>query len=221
MKKIKNIVLPLIILAIIIVASGYTKNESNPSKKENLQTVDNKENQTINLFVTHGHCSTPFMGVVNDLKLDLASRSDLGNPLENMNISFEVDPNTFNVCRAEELTATIKKPGLFIGEHNEKITFRSTNVYTMGLDWYQVNGKMSIKGIEKDVKFFVTGIRDSKDTMASSLVLSGQVNLFDWGIDYDKIVSGKSDSVPTKILYINMKFDVPAYQTAFTVLEEK
>ena len=219
MKKIKNIVLPLLVVAIIIVASGYTKSESNSSKKENLQTVENKQNQTINLFVTHGHCSTPFMGVVNDLKLDVVSRSDQGNPLENMKISFEVDPNTFNVCRAEELTATIRKPGIFVGKHNEKITFRSTNVYTMGLDWYQVNGKMSIKGIEKDVKFFVTGIRDSKEAMASSLVLSGQVNLFDWGIDYDKIVSGKSSTVPTKLLYINMTFDVPNYQTAFTVLE--
>lgn len=219
MKKIKNIVLPLIVVAIILVASGYTKSESNTEQKENLQTVESKENQTINLFVTHGHCSTPFAGIVNDLKLDIVSRSDQGNPLEDMQISFEVDPNTFNVCRAEELTATIRKPGLFVGKNNEKITFKSTNVYTMGLDWYQVNGKMSIKGIEKDVKFFVTGIRDSKDAMASSLVLSGQVNLFDWGIDYDKIVSGKSDSVPTKILYLNMKFDVPTHQTVFTVLE--
>ena len=221
MKKIKNIALPLIVVAIIIVASGYTKNESNTEQKENLQTVKNKQNQTINLFVTHGHCSTPFMGTVNDLKLDIPVRDDLGNPLEAMQISFEVDPNTFNVCRAEELTATIRKPGLFIGKNNEKITFKSTNVYTMGLDWYQVNGKMSIKGIEKDVKFFVTGIRDSKEAMASSLVLSGQVNLFDWGIDYDKIVSGKSDSVPTKLLYINMKFDVPTYKTIYTVAEVK
>ncbi len=114
------------------------------------------------------------------------------------------------MCKSEELTAKIKTPDLFIGVQNENIKFRSTNVYTMGLNWYQVNGVMSIKGIEKEVKFFITGIRDPKETMASSLVLSGQVNLFDWGIDYDKLVNGKSSTVATKLLYLNMQIEAPA-----------
>ncbi|MFK7749852.1 MAG: YceI family protein [Kordia sp.] len=227
MNIIKSILLSLVVVAIIVVASGYTKNESEAPKKEqletvvDLQTVEKTEQQTISLFVTHGHCSTPFAGVVNNLQLDITSRSDQGNPLENMALSFEVDPNTFNVCRAEELTPKIRQQGLFVGKHNEKITFKSTNVYTMGLDWYQVNGNMSIKGIEKKVKFFVTGIRNPQDQMASSLVLSGQVNLFDWGIDYDKIVNGKSDNVPTKLLYLNMQIDALNYQTPLVTVNEE
>ncbi|WP_298422140.1 YceI family protein [uncultured Kordia sp.] len=220
MKKIKIIVLPFIVLAIALVISGYTKNETNSKSNDVVHTnktidvIKGKQHQTMNLFVTHGHCSTPFAGTVNDLKLEIPSRDDLGNPLENMRISFKIDPNTFNVCNSEELTAKIRTPDLFIGIGNEQIVFKSTNVYTMGLNWYQVNGKLSIKGVEKEVKFFVTGIRDPKETMASSLVLSGQMNLFDWGIDYDKIVNGKSDSVPTKLMYVNMKFDVLEYQTS-------
>lgn len=112
------------------------------------------------------------------------------------------------MCAGDDLTARIKTPGLFIDEYGKKITFRSTNVYTMGIDWYQVNGKMSIKGVEKDVKLFVTGIRDQKGVITRSLVLEGQMNLFDWGIDYDKIVNGKSDIVPTKWMYINMKIEM-------------
>jgi hypothetical protein len=54
----------------------------------------------------------------------------------------------------------------------------------------------------------VTGIRDPKDAMPTSLVLEGQLDLFDWGIDYDKIVNGKSGSVPTKWMYINMKIEM-------------
>ncbi|WP_420574795.1 YceI family protein [Kordia sp.] len=222
MKKIKNLILPVIIIAIIIVASGYTKDESNMSKeKEIVSSVDDKQHQTINFFVTHGHCSTPFAGSVSNMNIDIPSRDDMGNPLENLKLSFEVDPNTFNVCKAEELTETIRKPGLFVSERNEKITFQSTNIYTMGLDWYQINGTMSIKGIEKEVKFFVTGIRDPKESMSSALILSGQVNLFDWGIDYDKIVNGKSDNVPTKLLYLNMKIDITDYQPVYTVIENK
>jgi polyisoprenoid-binding protein YceI len=159
------------------------------------------------MFVTHGHCSTPFAGVVDDFKIDYVAREDGGNPLEDMSISFQVNPNTFNVCKGDDLTARIKTPGLFISERNEDIVFKSTDIYTMGLDWYQINGKMSIKGVERDVKLFATGIREANESMATSLVLEGQVNLLDWGIDYDLIVNGKSDDVPTKWLHINMTVD--------------
>ncbi|WP_081988169.1 YceI family protein [Psychroserpens jangbogonensis] len=212
MKNIKFVVLSLVVLVIMIVASGYTKATPVFHENEEVLVIGKKQNQTVNLFVTHGHCSTPFAGIVNDLKVGVTKRDDLGNPLENMKISFEINPNTFNVCAGDDLTARIKTPGLFIGENDENITFKSTIVYTMGIDWYQVNGKMSIKGVEKDVKLFVTGVRDPKDAMASSLVLQGQMNLFDWEIDYDLIVNGISDTVPTKLMYINMKIDMQNIQ---------
>ena len=78
----------------------------------------------------------------------------------------------------------------------------------MGVDWYQINGKLSIKGVEQDVKLFATGIRDPKASKASSIVLEGQFNLLDWGIDFDKIVNGKSDPLPTKWMYLNMRFGI-------------
>lgn len=205
MKKVKITVLSFAALAAIVLVSAFTKSPSfSPEFKVDV-VQECEQNQTINLFVTHGHCSTPFGGIVDSLKIITQIPQDQGNPLESMKISFQIDPESFNVCVNDDLTARIKTPGLFIGEQNEKITFRSTNVYSMGVDWYQVNGKMSINGVEKDVKFFVTGIRDSKDSMPSSLVLEGQVNLLDWGIDYDKIVNGESDAVPTKWMHLNMK----------------
>lgn len=208
MKNIKNVVLPLVVLIVLIVVSSFTMSTSVFQNNEGVKVVKNKEKHTINLFVTHGHCSTPFAGVVDDLKVSAPLRNDLGNPLEDMKISFEINPNSFTVCAGDDLTARIKTPGLFIGENDEKIIFKTTEVYTMGRDWYQVNGMMSIKGIEKEVTFFVTGIRDPKESRTSLLVLEGQMNLFDWGIDYDKIVNGKTDTVPTKWMYINLKIEM-------------
>ncbi len=208
MKKIKNIFLSLVVLVTVIIVSGYAKNTSILPKNEAVPVLEKKQNQTVNLFVTHGHCSTPFSGVVNNLKVDIPVGENSKNSLKAMKISFEIDPNSFDVNFGNDLTKRVKTPGIFIGKKEEKIAFRSTNIYTMGIDWYQVNGIMSIKGVEKNVKLFVTGIKDSKDAMASSLVLAGQVNLFDWGIDYDKIVSGNSGLVPTKWLYINMKIEM-------------
>ena len=211
MNKIKYVALSIGALAIIVLTSAYTKStptlqktkdssvtESNPEEK-------NGELQTVNLFVTHGHCSTPFSGKVNDLKINLQVRTDGGNPIEGMEISFNIDPNTFNVCSGEEATKRIKKPGLFVSKDDDQMKFRSTNIYTMGIDWYQVNGKLSIKGVEKSVKFFMSGIRDPKESMASMLIVEGQMNLLNWGIDYDKIVNGNSDPVPTKWMHLNMK----------------
>lgn len=208
MKKIKIIVTTLVVCATAVVVSGYTKGASCYQNTELAPVLVNKENQAINMFVTHGHCSTPFSGVVDSLKIIIPTRKDLGNPMENMSMSFEIDPNSFNVCAGEELTARIKTPGLFIGENDEKITFRSTEVFTMGMDWYQVNGRMSIKGVERGVKFFVTGIRKSDNTMPNALVLEGQLNLFDWGIDYDMIVTGNSNTTSTKWMHINMKIEL-------------
>ncbi|CAM1351538.1 YceI family protein [Tenacibaculum crassostreae] len=196
-------------LLTVVLVSGYAKSSSKKITTEE-KKVEATTNKTINMFVTHGHCSTPFGGVVTKLNVDVPVRLDAGNPLENMNISFEVDPNSFRACRGDEadLTARIKTPGVFINEANESITFKTTNVYVMGVDWYQVNGKMSIKGVEREVKFFATGIRNVDESMSKSLVLQGQVNLLDWGIDYDKLVNGQSSDVPTKWLYLNMKIEL-------------
>lgn len=196
-------------LLTVVLVSGYAKSSSKKTTTEE-KKVEVSTNKTINMFVTHGHCSTPFGGVVTKLNVDVPARLDAGNPLENMNISFEVDPNSFRACRGDEadLTARIKTPGVFINEANESITFKTTNVYVMGVDWYQVNGKMSIKGVEREVKFFATGIRNANESMSKSLVLQGQVNLLDWGIDYDKLVNGQSSDIPTKWLYLNMKIDL-------------
>ena len=206
MKNVKGIVTLVAVIGMVGLISGF-KNEDKPCKKSDSR-VAVIEPQTINLFVTHGHCSTPFRGKVNNLNIEYAKQEDQGNPLENMRVSFDVNPNSFNVCSGPELTARIKTPGLFIGGYNENITFRSTQVYTMGLDWYQVNGKLSIKGVEKNVKLFATGIREPNETNSSYLVFEGQMDLTDWGIDYDKIVNGKSDSVPTKWMHLNMKVKV-------------
>jgi polyisoprenoid-binding protein YceI len=205
MKKLKNIGLSLAALAIVAIVSGYTFSTSNNGKSNDFSVINPAKNHIMNMFVTHGHCSTPFTGNVQNLNVSFEKREDKGNPIEGMKLSFEVDPNTFNVCSGDDLTARIKTPGLFINDKKENITFRSKNIYTMGIDWYQVNGIMTIKGIEHDVKFFVTGIRDPKASMSSVLILEGQIDLLDWGIDYDLIVNGKSDPHPTKWMHMNMK----------------
>jgi polyisoprenoid-binding protein YceI len=208
MMKFKFIALALITGTTIMVSCGFSEK---PKTQNECTKEASKPVQTMNLFVTHGHCSTPFTGQIENLELITTVRTDQGNPLENMKLNFEINPNTFVTCFQKDLTERIKRPGLFINEKNENIKFRSTNVYTMGLDWYQINGVMSIKGVENEVKLFATGIRRPKESLATTLVIEGQLDLLDWGIDYDKIVNGESNTVPTKWMHFNMQIDVKDY----------
>jgi polyisoprenoid-binding protein YceI len=212
MKNIKIIGLSIVVLTTVIVVSGFAAStSSSPSCKKAEVTPVNEvtQKQTMNMFVSHGHCSLPFAGTVENFKVDFGSeRTDGGNPLENMKLSFDIDPNSFKACREDHLTARVKTPGLFMDNKDDRITFTSTNVWTMGVDWYQINGKMTIKGVEKDVKFFATGVRDPKNKMPDFIVLEAQFDLLDWGIDYDKIVNGKSDPHPTKWMFMNMTFEM-------------
>ncbi|RBW62898.1 hypothetical protein DS884_00875 [Tenacibaculum sp. E3R01] len=206
MNKMKKRFLIIIALAAIVVFSGYTNSTFETDKREKSRIF---EGDFMNLFVTHGHCSTPFSGTINSLQVITSKRKGQGNPLENMKLSFALDPDSFKVCRGgADLNKRIKKPGIFVNDEKDKITFKSTNVYTMGIDWYQVNGIMSIKGVEKEVKLFVSGIRDTNETYPSFLILEGRVNLFDWGIDYDKIITGVSSNISTKWMHFNMRIKV-------------
>lgn len=209
MRKFKIIILSIAVTAMFVTLSAFTKATgiSISERIESKSSEDNVQKPTANMLVTHGHCSTPFTGALEELKVDLVASKETGNPIENMEISFIIDPSSFNVCADQNLTERIKTPGIFVGKNNEMITFKSLHTRTIGLDWYQTTGMLSIKGVEHEVTFFVSGIRDPEKTMTSTLIIDGQLDLFDWGIDYDKIVSGKSDMRPTRWLHINLKYD--------------
>ena len=206
MKNFKISHIGLLLAGCVASVSAFTINVTKEEAKR-IYRIDESRNQTVNLFVTHGHCSTPFGGIVSSFELTTSESGDLGNPLENMQLSFAIDPKTFKACAGDELTASVKTPGVFINDKNEKLTFRSTQVYTMGVDWYQVNGVLSIKGEEREVQLFVTGIRESNQAAPTALVLQGRLNLFDWGIDYDRMVNGNNMN-RTQWMFLNMKIDL-------------
>lgn len=208
MKYLKIIGIPLAFIGSLALVSLTINTSSEGTSNKEDSELEETTKQSINLFVTHGGCSLPFSGTVSNLVVKTEPRFDQGNPLETMQMNFEIDVNSFKACIGDEYTAEVQTPGLFIDDDNEKLIFRSTNVFTMGLDWYQINGKLSIKGMERDVKFFATGIRNPLKSMPTELILEGQLDLSDWGIDYEQIVHGKSLIHGTKWMHLNMKIDM-------------
>jgi len=206
MKKLTHLLIPLTALLTLSLVFGFTglSTSCKPTKPIN----KNKHHpQHINLAVSHGHCSSKFSGLVENLNLELIPRTDLDNPLEDLKISFDIIPNTLNASNDSSLSEKLKSPGLFLKEEGDRITFETTNTYTMGIDWYQINGVLTIKGIKHNVIWFATGIRGENEISPTELVLQGQLNLLDWGINFDKFLFGTIDS-PTNWLHLNMVIDL-------------
>ncbi len=214
MKKSTHLFIPLTVLFTLSFAFGFTLSFafgftllSTSCKPTESVSVRNRNPQLINLAVSHGHCSSKFSGRIENLNLELFPRTDAGNPLEDMKISFDINPNTLNVCNDSSLSRKLKSPGFFINKEEDRIQFKTTQVYTMGIDWYQINGTLSIKGLEHNVIFYATGIRGENEISPTELVLQGQVYLLDWGIDFDVFLFGTTES-PTSWLHLNMKIDL-------------
>ena len=93
MYKNKFILLPVIFLIAVAFVKTPAKSRTRGQESEVVVLHSQNGDQAINLFVTHGHCSTPFGGMVNRLQVTTRVRDDLGNPLEAMEILFEIDPN--------------------------------------------------------------------------------------------------------------------------------
>lgn len=184
--------------------SNLTENTKQYYIPGSAKSLQNDTQTPINLFVTHGHCSTPFSANIENLQVRFIQTSYCAREMEDIQLSFDLNPNTFTSKSGDAYNAQLKKPGLFTDASNSKISFRSDNVYTMGTDWYQINGTLTIKGVEHELKLFATGTRNVGETETSSLIVHGQLDLKDWGIDYDKIVYGDTnEETPTRWMYLN------------------
>lgn len=196
------------LLTIIVIGTIGSTILYSFNQKETKTTAPKLRANQINLFVTHGHCSSPFAGQVSNFLIDIPKGVIDHNPIEDLKVSFDLDASTFTACYTEEITKSVQTPGLFTSSNNEPISFKSTDIYTMGLDWYVLKGVMNIKGVEHEMKFMVSGIRDSKNLYSDYLIFEGKINLEDWGINYDRMVTGKDHENPTKWMHINFKVSI-------------
>ncbi len=202
MKKMKITFISSTIIALTLLLSAFTYSPT-------IETTPNwiASGDSVNLLVSHGHCSTPFSGKLNRLDVSLPVVNNHSNPLENLKLAFSIDPTSFTSCSSDEITKRITTPGLFMSGFNDDITFTSTRMFTRGIDWYEIIGDLTIKGVTQEVSFFATGIRNPQDQMASILTLEAQMDLHDFGIDYDRQTTGSSNEVPTRWMYMNFKIE--------------
>lgn len=158
-----------------------------------------KQDYTANFSVSHGHCQTPFDASFSNVKI-------LYQPnMKGLQIDFDVNAQSIVAVGnpKSEFTESMKGKDRFDAKHYPVMRFLSDGVYNLGKDWFQLNGKLTIKDKTVQTFFHVRPVYDQmgNNRVLRKFVLDGEVQLKDFGIS-GSMVDG--DDVPGRTMYMNL-----------------
>lgn len=151
--------------------------------------------------ISHGHCNLLANAFVN--KVDVVTiKEDFSDIL----INFSIDMNSlhsFNQQTTNELKSELK----FNTTENPYMVFKCEDNFRLGENWFQLRGILTINGISNYVRLMLTpehaGIKNSKQI--NHYFISGEVNLFDYGIIYPEEITR------IKTMFININMEISEY----------
>ena len=88
----------------------------------------------------------------------------------------------------EKRDGHLKSEDFFHAEAHPKITFKSTSFKRMDDDSYQMEGLLTMRGVEKPVSLHVDflGAGDAGGRMRAGFTAKGTVDRLDWGIEWNR-----------------------------------
>ena len=223
MKVKKYITGVIAIVAVTVISSGFIAYNNDgteaPTKCGEPVAKVRPVNQVINFAISHGHCVLPFQGKMDQLEvkfpqkpLEIVNGSIFPQIMEadvmkNLALSFTVNANSLNAEVGVTYTERVQSEAIFNGVNNEKISFTSREVYYLGENWYTVHGLLSIKGVSKEVYLRATPVYLKGTNIINNIIIEGDINLFDFGIDYDNN-PGHASSKTNKTMYLNFNYQL-------------
>jgi polyisoprenoid-binding protein YceI len=124
---------------------------------------------------------TNITGTFREFEAEVATNED---DFSTAQINFSLNTASIDTEVADR-DGHLKSPDFFDVENFPKITFKSTGVKDLGDDTYDVEGLLTIKGIEKQVKLnaeFAGVVKDPWGNEKAGFTLSGKINRKDWGL---------------------------------------
>ena len=167
--------------------------------EEKPQTCCGSPGQHVNLAISHGHCNLNFYGKTGDLNLYFNEDDQ-----EDFKVSFSVNTTSLNVYGDnDDLTLGLRTEKMFDASGNNTIEFRTEDIFVLGEDWFQMRGKMIIKGVEKSVRLMATPA--PKSVEGHTWILEEKVNLDDFGIHSDLPEHAPNSEMGEHMMFLNMK----------------
>jgi polyisoprenoid-binding protein YceI len=149
------------------------------------------EKKYVSFAISHGHCNLGFTGVLANSSVNYEN-----NDLSKLKVNFAV--NTKTLCVGgddinQELTASIQSAEMFDGSGSQLISFKTEDVFVLGENWYQLRGKMTIKGIEKTVRLRATPHLNGSSLV--NLVIDGTIDLNEFEIESDTMGGEEAEHI--------------------------
>jgi len=129
--------------------------------------------------------------------------------LEGLGIDFEVDNRTIVAggIPSEKLTSQMKNAANFDIRNHPTMGFISEDTYYLGKEWYQLNGKLTIKGVSRPASFHARPIygQEGGKRVLRNFVLDGEIDLRDYEITGSMV---EDADVKARIMYMNLVVEV-------------
>ncbi|MCO5235593.1 MAG: YceI family protein [Chitinophagaceae bacterium] len=155
-------------------------------------TVD-PYHSSLNFTIKHSGIS-----MVNGKFMDYAgSLTTNGEALENAQFDFTIQTTSINT-NVEPRDNHLRSADFFEVDKHPTLTFRSTKILKTGKpDQYLLYGKLTIKGVTKDVIADLTygGVAASDKGDKIGMKATAVINRFDYGINYDPAALGVGKDV--------------------------
>lgn len=104
-----------------------------------------------------------------------------------VHFSAEVDSISTN---NEQRDGHLKSPDFFDAATHPNVTFESTSMEKTGEDTYKLHGKMTMRGVTKDVTFdaeYGGMIKDPWGNIRAGFTVNGKVNRKDYGLNWSAL----------------------------------
>ncbi|MBL4657687.1 MAG: YceI family protein [Flavobacteriales bacterium] len=155
----------------------------------------------VELALSHGHCNLLADTKLSSVDIDW-SKADQSD----VTIDFEMDMARIATF-SEQISNHLKSAAVFNVEENNHIVFDCRDNFKLGKNWYQLRGDLTINSVTNPVRLMMRSTRyysKVKGKRNDKYVISGEVNLFDYGIEYTE-GDGKKLFSKEKIMYFNIE----------------
>ncbi|WP_432222331.1 YceI family protein [Flavobacterium sp. TMP13] len=128
-----------------------------------------------------------FTNISGQFKEYQATITTNGDSFENATIDFSADVNSVDTNNAER-DGHLKSADFFDADNNPKLIFKSTSFKKVDGHNYDLAGNLSVKGIEKAVRFpveFSGLMTDPWGNTKVGLNIYGKINRKDWGLNWN------------------------------------
>lgn len=142
-----------------------------------------KPTPKVELAICHGHCNLLADAYMSDVVMGW-------NKADKTDITIDFKVNMASVATfSEEVGEYLKSEAVFNTDAHQFIEFECIDNFKLGENWYQLRGNLTINGVTKDVSLMMNSSKHylkSTGKTDDKYVISGDVNLFDYGIEYIK-----------------------------------